>query len=412
MSGGKRLKTRSASSSIPRKTRGTLLCPRIAYAPNCLCKAGYIMKRCTRCIFPETIPGITFDGQGVCSFCQRYKPIEYLGEDKLLEHIEYAKSKHREYDCVIPVSGGRDSSYVLYLAKKRYNLKVLAVNYNNEFMTEQAVINMHTACKILNVEFISLGSKFKVGKKFLLNTLKYNLNYSRGFRGICRSCLYGIRAVSFMMAQKYKIPLVLWGNSKIEHIGPLYSSIPLCTHERENKFDARYLAAQFYRYLQRLELPAPGNFIRNIFLVNPKLHNKNIRQVSMYEYIPRDSKKIEETIVSELGWRPHIDATNSWRMDCKLTPLYTFYFHIFFGCSEHCFGWHNMINEKQISREEALKSELNMKPAIAGGIKDFLQQDIGLSDKDIEKMISLEKDVELVREALKLFINKGDVSIP
>lgn len=84
------------------------------------------MKLSTKCLLPETFPNITFDNQGVCNYCLDYKRITYLGE-KALEDI-FASNRHAEaeYDCIVPVSGGRDSAFVLHQIANKFNLKALA----------------------------------------------------------------------------------------------------------------------------------------------------------------------------------------------------------------------------------------------------------------------------------------------
>jgi len=72
------------------------------------------MRRCTRCILPETFPGIRFDEDGVCNYCLEYKPVNVLGEEALVKVLDGYRGKGREYDCIVPISGGRDSSFVLH----------------------------------------------------------------------------------------------------------------------------------------------------------------------------------------------------------------------------------------------------------------------------------------------------------
>lgn len=83
------------------------------------------MKRCQQCILPDSAPGATLDEKEICNFCREYKKVQYLGEDALKEHIEYAKKNGGKYECVVPLSGGRDSTYVLYLAAKKYRIPLV-----------------------------------------------------------------------------------------------------------------------------------------------------------------------------------------------------------------------------------------------------------------------------------------------
>jgi hypothetical protein len=94
------------------------------------------MQRCSKCILPETYPNITFDEKGVCNFCRTYKePKPTGGEDILINLFNKVKKMGRIYDAVVPLSGGKDSTYVLYLATQVYKLNVLAYTFHNGFLT-------------------------------------------------------------------------------------------------------------------------------------------------------------------------------------------------------------------------------------------------------------------------------------
>jgi tRNA(Ile)-lysidine synthase TilS/MesJ len=349
------------------------------------------MKRCKRCIFPDTVPGITFNEEGICSFCLDYEAINCLGENELVKHIDYAKTQHQKYDCIVPLSGGRDSTYVLYAANK-YNLKILAVNYDNEFRTEQALINMEKACNILNVDFMQFKSKRNIARKIVSTSIEHSLKYGLGVLAgsFCDACSYGYRAVVYMMASKYNAPLILWGRSQIEETETLTHSyfrhrktLPQKILDQFNVYNLKY-----YRLLQRLEFPVPRSLIRNLLLKQPKLKSKSIREINLFDYIPWDRKEIKETIISELDWRRPANSTSTWRTDCKLEVLVTYCFQNLFGCSKACFGYHRMIAENQMTREEAIKLEEKATPIFTNEIKELLKNDVGLSKIDIDRIRS------------------------
>ena len=72
------------------------------------------MKRCKKCILPENYPGITFNEEGICNYCLTYKKREYYGEEELKKILEAYRNKNGNYDCIVGISGGRDSAYALY----------------------------------------------------------------------------------------------------------------------------------------------------------------------------------------------------------------------------------------------------------------------------------------------------------
>ena len=83
------------------------------------------MKRCTKCILPSTYPFIKFDENGVSDYYKRYKKQELLGDDKLFEILDKYRSKDGSPDCVVGLSGGRDSSYGLHLLKTKFRMNQL-----------------------------------------------------------------------------------------------------------------------------------------------------------------------------------------------------------------------------------------------------------------------------------------------
>src|SRR5512138_2408704 len=116
-------------------------------------------QTCTRCVSDTTIPNIKFDASGVCNFCKIQDALEadsQLNEQNqarfraLIEKIK-SEGRNKEYDCVVGVSGGRDSTYVLYNAIK-LGLRPLAVHFDNGWNSEIAVANIKRATTKLNVD--------------------------------------------------------------------------------------------------------------------------------------------------------------------------------------------------------------------------------------------------------------------
>ena len=110
--------------------------------------------RCTQCVLSEQTPNILFDEEGRCSYCQSYRPFVCLGEEALRRRLAALRQPNGRYDCLVAISGGRDSSYVLLKLVKDYGLRVLAVNYQNPFTVDQAWRNIDNASSRLGVDVI------------------------------------------------------------------------------------------------------------------------------------------------------------------------------------------------------------------------------------------------------------------
>lgn len=352
---------------------------------------GDKMKRCQRCIMPETVPGIAFDKDGICSFCLSHQKEKYFGRKELDRIITLSKNKNNKYDCIVPLSGGRDSSFLLYMAKAMYNLKVLAVNYDNEFRIDQALVNMKRACEILNVDFVSLRSQRSIAKKIV----KYNIRSSVVFgHGICTACEYGYRSVVYRAAEEYRVPLILWGESQQEATQDMERKARAKAFEglRQNilKFskllNINYYKAEYCKLLQRLEFPVPGNNILSRKF--PILKNNNTIEIRVFDYIPWNREEIKETIMREIGWQKPANHLSTWRTDCMLHSLVNYCFFKLFGCSKDCFGYCKMINSGQMDRDEALKQEEQMAATFSENIEELLGNKIGLSRKEITRILS------------------------
>jgi 3'-phosphoadenosine 5'-phosphosulfate sulfotransferase (PAPS reductase)/FAD synthetase len=129
------------------------------------------IKRCKKCIMPETYPNIYFDNNGVCNFCLDYKPeTEILGRDKLVNLIK--SFKKGQHDCVVPLSGGKENTYILYYTVKELKLNPIAVNYNSGFQNPLAIENMINSWEILNVPLVIKTVDSSIQKSMLKEALR------------------------------------------------------------------------------------------------------------------------------------------------------------------------------------------------------------------------------------------------
>ena len=126
--------------------------------------------KCSRCLYDDSIPDIVFDENEVCNFCHQYSalekeyPTDQEGEEKLLKIVNKIKKvgKNKRYDCVVGVSGGCDSSYMLSKVKE-LGLRPLAVNFDNGWGEPIADKNLEIMTEKLHIDFM----KIKVDKSEL-----------------------------------------------------------------------------------------------------------------------------------------------------------------------------------------------------------------------------------------------------
>jgi N-acetyl sugar amidotransferase len=171
------------------------------------------MEYCARCLYPANAkPGIIFDDEGVCSGCRYHESrerIDWQGREKLLrEFLEHYKRQAREagnpYDCIIPVSGGKDSHYQTYLVKEVYGLNPLLVTYNHAFNTPLGIRNLNNLVTQLGCDLIRFTANPVSVRKISRYMLKTVGDITWHYHA-------GIRTFPFQVAVKYRIPLIIWG---------------------------------------------------------------------------------------------------------------------------------------------------------------------------------------------------------
>ena len=164
---------------------------------------------CTRCILPSSFPRIHFDNKGVCSICQEFnqwqkKWISTKNDRfKILKKIcKQAKDKHKDFDALVPLSGGKDSTYVLYFAQKELQLNCLAYTLDIGYLSETAKKNIDKTCEKLGVEHIYYSFNPE-----LMNRLFSLFIKKTGW--ICSVCMRAIQMSTFRIAEMYRIPLIM-----------------------------------------------------------------------------------------------------------------------------------------------------------------------------------------------------------
>lgn len=171
------------------------------------------MNYCKRCVYPEnTRPYIIFDEEGVCSGCRVHESRLTINWDErkkwfdeLIKEIKAkAKENKQSYDCIIPVSGGKDSHWQTYLLKVVYGLNPLLVCYNHGFNTKRGIRNLTNLSKQFDVPIIRWTTAMDTARKISKYMVKRCGDMTWHYH-----C--GIMTFPMKMAVAYKIPFVMWG---------------------------------------------------------------------------------------------------------------------------------------------------------------------------------------------------------
>ncbi len=320
------------------------------------------MGRCTRCILPETYPGIKFDSDGVCNVCHDWHLPPVLGEAALRELL--SRRKGDQYDAVVGISGGRDSMYALWLVVKVLGLRVVAASFHNGFRTPQAQHNMEAGCAALDVPFVDILEGRELARKIVKASLEYYI--PRGPQEvnthICGACTMGARGGVVKEALKVGAPYIILGSSKTEALTEGYKNVLKAERGRLAKLFGKnglaYLSRVFHLHSLRTKM-TPG---RKKFGFRPlDLSKLPVKIVRIFDYIEWDKNVIEGTIRKEMGWSEPEGANRSWRIDCDIEHLNQYCSTRACGVTTIEVGYSNMIREGSMTRSEAIHSVRKMK---------------------------------------------------
>ena len=177
------------------------------------------MRYCRRCILPDTRPGIVLDQEGVCGGCRghdrKVSGIDWVAREKrLLELAAEAKTRARgSYDCIVPVSGGKDSWNQVAVAKGDLGLAVLAVTWKTPGRTDLGQRNLDAMVRNLGVDHIDYAISPDVERRFMIAAFE-----KKGATAIPMH--FAIFSLPYRLATQFHVPLVLWGeNPQLEYGG-------------------------------------------------------------------------------------------------------------------------------------------------------------------------------------------------
>jgi hypothetical protein len=310
------------------------------------------MKRCTKCILPETYPGIVFDEKGVCNRCHDWeKSFNHLdygllkGElDQLIEQRKAEASVHGlPYDVIVPVSGGKDSAYALYIMKEVYSCRVLAVNYQNTMQTELAYRNLMNLIDVFDVDFRMVTIQPSLLKKAYHEAMKLLGEFCL----VCNCSGYWI-LLSFLSDQFSKygyIPLIVGGWNRMFEYDPQINTLNF---------------ANYRKLLEDCGLIKGFSQTLSIDVLNELTLQSDVRQhnsggfIQLPDYWEWDHAAILR-ILKEKGWQPMKDKDTHF--DCWGSPFADRLEVLKYGLNQKSTIAATMVRAGKLNRDDAFISE-------------------------------------------------------
>jgi asparagine synthetase B (glutamine-hydrolysing) len=321
------------------------------------------LKRCTRCILPETFPFIEFDEQGVCNFCRDHKKMQVKGPEALEHLISPFRSESGEPDCIVGFSGGRDSSYLLHYVKKILKMNPIAYTYDWGMVTDLGRRNQARMCGKLGIEHILISADIEQKRENIRKNIQAWLK--RPDLGMIPILMAGDKQFYYFAHQLMEqtgVKIIFSGGNAFERTGFKLGFCGIRESDTTGKGILTGISA-----ITKLKLLS---YYGKQYLLNPAYINSSIfdtfhayyssyllpdAYVYFFNYIHWDEKEIVSTLRREYDWEMAIDTNTTWRIGDGTAPFYDYIYYTVAGFSEFDTFRSNQIREGLISREEALK---------------------------------------------------------
>lgn len=339
------------------------------------------IRRCRRCILPETFPFIQFDGDGVCSICNSYRPRQSKDPSELEHVLARYRKNSAEPDCLLMFSGGRDSSYAVHYVKNVLGMNPVTYTYDWGMVTDLARRNISRMCGQLGVENVLVSADIARKRKNIQKNVvawlkKPDLGMVPLFTAGDKHYFYYANRLKRQM----EIDLTVLSASPFEktHFKHGFCGVPpFATHRPTWKDQVQILKY----YAQRLlENPAYINtsMVDNMsgFLSYFQIPHNYLR---LYDYIAWNEDEITRTLLEQYDWEVAEDTPTTWRIGDGTAPFYNYIYHTVAGFTENDTFRSNQIREGVLSRDEALQRvRLENRPRYPS-LKWYLET-IGLGD--------------------------------
>lgn len=326
------------------------------------------LKVCSKCIYDERVSYIKFDKNGVCNYCHQLEQLkeEYgtaskKGEEKLSKIIAKIKKegKGKKYDCIIGVSGGTDSSYMLYLTKK-WGLRPLAVHYDNTWNSAIATENIRKVLTSLNIDLythvVDNKESDDIFKSFFMADVLE----------IDSSTDLALAEVMYRAAWKYKVKYVFEGHSFMEEgISPVSTMY----------FDGKYIKS-IHKMFGNLSIKSYPLMTFNKFIFWTMFAKiKKIRPFWYIDYNKEDAKKFLE---KEYGWKYY----GGHHLENRMSSFaHSVYLPLKFNTDMRNNTLSSVVRNGKMSREDAWM-EYNKPPHIEKDLVDYFKKRLNLTDEE------------------------------
>jgi len=374
------------------------------------------MRYCARCLYPENSkPTIIFDEQGICSGCRHHESrhrIDWTDREKklgklLTEYRDKQRAAGAVYDCIVPVSGGKDSHFQVHLIKEVYGLNPLCVTFNHCFNTELGLRNLNNLVSRFGVDLIRFTANPESVRKIARYMVKKVGDITWHYHA-------GIMTVPFQVAVKYKVPLIVWP----EHYGELTGVFTLDDMVEFTKWVRQEHDMRGIEPEDIASDPTSGITMRDLYPytypTDEELESVGVRGIYLVNYIYWDPKQQSELVLEKCGFEPlarkrdrtfHLCA----KTDDHANEVHDYMKYLKFGYGRATDDASTEIRYGRMTRKEGIEV-VRQYDHVRPRSLDFYLKFLGMTEQEFEGALEPMRDISIwERDAKEIWRVKDSV---
>lgn len=352
------------------------------------------MKYCTRCLYPENHPlYLTFDAQGVCSGCRVHEEKDSLNWIERFEKLKKITTQFRTrtrsiHDCIIPVSGARDSYFIVHIVKNILKLNPLLVTYNKHYNTKIGIQNLAYLRSLLGCDLMTMFVSPERVKKITKETLRLKAS-------MYWHCLAGQTAFPVQIAVKFKIPLIIWGaHQGIDQTG-MFSHLDEVEMTRKYRHEHDLLGLEAMELLEKSNTLCRQDIEQYLYPHDKEIEAVGIRGIYLNNYLRWDTIKQHKEMIKLYDYKTFsqqrtFDEYND--VDCfHYSGIHDYIKFLKFGYGKVSDHASREIRLKRLTREEGIslvQNYVNNKP---NDLNIFLEW-LGMQENEFYTYINQHRD--------------------
>ncbi len=360
------------------------------------------MNYCKRCCYPANAkPSIIFDEQGVCSGCrlEESRPhIDWKEREGLLRAIleEYrakARKNNNPYDCIIPVSGGKDSHFQTYLIKKVYGLNPLLVTYNHIFNTKRGIRNLTNLVKQFSCDLIRFTSNPESVRKISKYMLKKVGDITWHYHA-------GIMTFPIQIAVERNIPLIVWGEHGFAELTGMFNQDDMVEFTKKVRQEHSMRGFEPEDLIQDPEsLITQQDLVPFFYPTDQDIERVGVRGIYLSNYMKWDARAQTKLMIEQYGFETAVKRDRTFHLYDKIDDIHASGAHDYlkylkFGYGRATDDASNEIRHGRMTREEGIEM-VKQYDHVRPRDLDLYLKFVGITEQEFEESVERLRDPQI-----------------